>query len=303
MCTSRPGNIPLARLDTAMLRHGTNVVKGYRTKDGAGVSLVRVLGSDTAEAFDPFLMLDSFDSTNPDAYTAGFPLHPHRGIETVTYLAKGTIQHRDTMGFADAIHDGEVQWMCAGSGVEHEEMIPAAPRLLGIQLWLNLPQKDKMSHPSYHAIHRGDIETIELSDGVTVRLLAGTLEDAEGKIHRGHAGEHLPLDFYDISLVPGAAAIFPIAEEASAIAFTLEGSATIEGLPVGAKTAVKLEKGDEVKIKADSDAPSHVLFMSSRPLHEPIAWGGPIVMNTREELLDAFREIERGTFLKEQLSH
>lgn len=303
MCTSRPGNIPLARLDTAMLRHGTNVVKGYRTKDGAGVSLVRVLGSDTAEAFDPFLMLDSFDSTDPDAYTAGFPLHPHRGIETVTYLAKGTIQHRDTMGFADAIHDGEVQWMCAGSGVEHEEMIPATPRLLGIQLWLNLPQKDKMSHPSYHAIHRGDIETIELSDGVTVRLLAGTLEDAEGKIHQGHAGEHLPLDFYDISLVPGAAAIFPVAEEAAAIAFTLEGSATIEGLPVGAKTAVKLEKGDEVKIEADADAPSHVLFMSSRPLHEPIAWGGPIVMNTREELLDAFREIERGTFLKEQLSH
>ena len=303
MCTSRPGNIPLARLDTAMLRHGTNVVKGYRTKDGAGVSLVRVLGSDTAEAFDPFLMLDSFDSTDPDAYTAGFPLHPHRGIETVTYLAKGTIQHRDTMGFADAIHDGEVQWMCAGSGVEHEETIPAARRLLGVQLWLNLPAAEKMAQPTYHAIHRGDIETIELSDGVTVRLLAGTLEDAEGKIHQGHAGEHLPLDFYDISLVPGAAAIFPVAEEAAAIAFTLEGSATIEGLPVGAKTAVKLEKGDEVKIEADSDAPSHVLFMSSRPLHEPIAWGGPIVMNTREELLDAFREIERGTFLKEQLSH
>lgn len=114
-----------------MFRHGTNVVKGYRTQDGAGVSLVRVLGAETAEVFDPFLMLDSFDSTDPDAYTAGFPLHPHRGIETVTYLAQGTIKYSDTMGFSDAIHDGEVQWMCAGSGVEHEEQIPAAKRLLG----------------------------------------------------------------------------------------------------------------------------------------------------------------------------
>jgi len=116
-----------------MFRHGTHVVKGYRTQDGAGVSLVRVLGAETAAAFDPFLMLDSFDSTDPDAYTAGFPLHPHRGIETVTYLAEGAIQHRDTMGFSDTISAGEVQWMCAGSGIEHEEQIPPAKRLLGIQ--------------------------------------------------------------------------------------------------------------------------------------------------------------------------
>jgi len=286
-----------------MFRHGTHVVKGYRTQDGAGVSLVRVLGAETAAAFDPFLMLDSFDSTDPDAYTAGFPLHPHRGIETVTYLAEGAIQHRDTMGFSDTISAGEVQWMCAGSGIEHEEQIPPAKRLLGIQLWLNLPKRDKMAHPSYHAIHKRDIETIALDRGVSVRLLAGTLTDGEGIRHRGYAGNHLPLDFFDIALEPRAVATLPVAQEASAMAFTLEGSATIGGLPLGAKTAIKLEEGDRVKIEADADAPSHVLFLSSLPLHEPIAWGGPIVMNTEEELLAAFREIEQGTFQKEQLEH
>ena len=286
-----------------MFRHGTHVVKGYRTQDGAGVSLVRVLGAETAAAFDPFLMLDSLDCTDPDAYTAGFPLHPHRSIETVTYLAEGAVQHRDTMGLANTIGAGEVQWMCAGSGIEHEKQIPPVKRLLGIQLWLNLPKKDKMARPFYHAIHAGDIKEVRPAEGVTLRLLAGSYEDSAGTQHKGFEGQHLPLDFYEIALEPGTKLDVPVNEDASVMAFTLEGSATIGGLPVGAKTAVKLEKGDEVKIEADADAPSHVLFMSSRPLHEPIAWGGPIVMNTREELLDAFREIERRTFLKEQLSH
>ncbi|MDY5003491.1 MAG: pirin family protein [Atopobiaceae bacterium] len=286
-----------------MFRHGTHVVKGYRTQDGAGVSLVRVLGAETAEAFDPFLMLDSFDSTDPDAYTAGFPLHPHRGIETVTYLAEGAIQHRDTMGFSDTIDAGEVQWMCAGSGIEHEEQIPPAKRLLGIQLWLNLPKKDKMAHPFYHAIHTGDIEEVHPAEGVTLRLLAGSYEDPAGTQHKGFEGQHLPLDFYEIALEPGTKLNVPVNEDASVMAFTLEGSATIGGLPLGAKTAIKLEEGDRVKIEADPDAPSHVLFLSSVALHEPIAWGGPIVMNTEEELLAAFREIEQGTFQKEQLEH
>lgn len=286
-----------------MYRHGTNVVKGYRTQDGAGVSLVRVLGAETAEAFDPFLMLDSFDSTDPDAYTAGFPLHPHRGIETVTYLAQGTIKHSDTMGFSDAIHDGEVQWMCAGSGVEHEEQIPAAKRLLGIQLWLNLPAAEKMSHPYHHAIHAGDIETVNPSEGVKLRLLAGSYTDPEGTKHEGYEGQHLPLDYYEITLEPGAEFTVPVDSDASVMAFTLEGPATIGGLPIGSKTAIKLEDGDGVELKADADSPSRILFLASRALHEPIAWGGPIVMNSRSELLDAFHELDRGTFLKEQLEH
>lgn len=185
-----------------MLRHVANVVKGYRTQDGAGVSLVRVLGDQTARDFDPFLMLDSFDSTNPDDYTAGFPLHPHRGIETVSYLREGAMHHRDTMGFEDTVTSGEVQWMCAGSGVEHEETIPAARRLLGVQLWLNLPAAEKMAQPTYHAVKRDDIESVPL-DGAVLRLLAGRYVDENGKSHQGFVGSHLPLDYYELTVEAG----------------------------------------------------------------------------------------------------
>ena len=191
-----------------MLRHAANVVKGYRTQDGAGVSLVRVLGDQTARDFDPFLMLDSFDSTNPDDYTAGFPLHPHRGIETVSYLREGAMHHRDTMGFEDTVTSGEVQWICAGSGVEHEETIPAARRLLGVQLWLNLPAAEKMAQPTYHAVKRDAIESVPL-DGAVLRLLAGRYVDENGKSHQGFVGSHLPLDYYELTVEAGHSVEIP----------------------------------------------------------------------------------------------
>ena len=271
-----------------MLRHATNVVKGYRTQDGAGVSLVRVLGDQTARDFDPFLMLDSFDSVNPDDYTAGFPLHPHRGIETISYLREGAMHHRDTMGFEDTVASGEVQWMCAGSGVEHEETIPAARRLLGVQLWLNLPSSDKMARPTYHAVKRDAIESVPL-DGAVLRLLAGRYVDGNGKVHQGFVGEHLPLDYYELT----------VDEDRSVLAFTLEGPALIGGLPLGEKTAVKLVEGDRVGITATGEKPSVVLLMSSVALREPIAWGGPIVMNSTTGLRQAFRDLDEGTFIKE----
>ena len=267
-----------------MLRHAANVVKGYRTQDGAGVSLVRVLGDHTARDFDPFLMLDSFDSTNPDDYTAGFPLHPHRGIETVSYLREGAMHHRDTMGFEDTVTSGEVQWMCAGSGVEHEETIPAARRLLGVQLWLNLPAAEKMAQPTYHAVKRDDIESVPL-DGAVLRLLVGRYVDENGKSHQGFVGSHLPL----------------VDEDRSVLAFTLEGPALIGGLPLGEKTAVKLVEGDHVGITATGEKPSVVLLMSSVALREPIAWGGPIVMNSTAELRQAFRDLDEGTFIREDV--
>src|SRR5699024_2133580 len=139
-----------------MERKVKSKVTGFRTQDGAGVKLVRVLGNATVEEFDPILMLDSFDSTNPDDYTAGFPLHPHRGIETISYLYRGQMVHKDTLGNEASIGDGEVQWMNAGSGIQHEEQIPESDRVLGVQLWLNLPQSQKMSQPSYHSIHNKD---------------------------------------------------------------------------------------------------------------------------------------------------
>jgi redox-sensitive bicupin YhaK (pirin superfamily) len=283
-----------------MLRHAANVVKGYRTQDGAGVSLVRVLGDHTARDFDPFLMLDSFDSTNPDDYTAGFPLHPHRGIETVSYLREGAMHHRDTMGFEDTVTSGEVQWMCAGSGVEHEETIPAARRLLGVQLWLNLPAAEKMAQPTYHAVKRDDIESVPL-DGAVLRLLVGRYVDENGKSHQGFVGSHLPLDYYELTVEAGHSVEIPVDEDRSVLAFTLEGPALIGGLPLGEKTAVKLVEGDHVGITATGEKPSVVLLMSSVALREPIAWGGPIVMNSTAELRQAFRDLDEGTFIREDV--
>ena len=251
-----------------------NIVTGFRTKDGAGVSLVRVLGNQTVGEFDPILMLDSFDSTNPNEYTAGFPLHPHRGIETISYLSSGKMVHKDTLSNEDTITDGEVQWMNAGSGILHEEKVPASERLLGVQLWLNLPSNEKFSKPYYHAVRKEDIEEIDIPSG-KIRLLAGSY-----KSHEGFKGHHLPLDYYDIQLASGGEITLDTKEDASIMVFTLIGDISIEGHKVKEKTAAKLTNGDKLTIKNESDF-AQVLFISSRALNEPIAWAGPIVMNSK----------------------
>ncbi|MBR1630115.1 MAG: pirin family protein, partial [Lachnospiraceae bacterium] len=175
-----------------MIRKITNQVQGFRTQDGAGVSLVRVLGLQTTDAYDPFLMLDAFDSTDPKDYTAGFPMHPHRGIETFTFLSKGTIVHEDHLGTKAAIHDGEAQWLTAGSGAYHSEMPQPAERMLGLQLWLNIPAKYKMTaEPFYHGVLNSEIQEFDLAAG-KLRLLAGNYEG-----HSGIQGKYLPLDYYD----------------------------------------------------------------------------------------------------------
>lgn len=271
-------------------------VTGFRTQDGAGVNLVRVLGNKTVEEYDPILMLDSFDSKNPDDYTAGFPLHPHRGIETISYVYHGYMTHKDSLGNEDTIGDGEVQWMTAGSGIMHEERLPAAERLLGVQLWLNLPAKDKMVIPAYHSIKTSDIEEIELENG-KLRLLAG---EYEGR--KGYVSKYLPLDYYDIHLNANASVVVKTDITRSVMIFTLLGDAYIGDELVKEKTAVKLTFGDYVKIKA-ADKNAQVLFMSSKALSEPIAWGGPIVMNTRQELNEAFDDLDRGTFLHNKIAY
>ena len=271
-------------------------VRGYRTKDGAGVSLVRVLGNQTVQEYDPFLMLDSFDSTNPDDYIAGFPMHPHRGIETISYVYHGFITHKDSLGNEDTIGNGEVQWMTAGSGIMHEEKLPAAERLLGVQLWLNLPAKDKMAPPAYHSIKNSEIVEMELKWG-KLRLLAGEFEG-----RRGHTSKYLPLDYYDLHLNPNASIVLNTESERSVMVFTLLGDAYVGGELVKEKTAVRLTYGDKVEIKA-TDEKAQVLFMSSKQLAEPVAWGGPIVMNTKEELYKAFDDLKRGTFLQDMISY
>ncbi|MDO5028768.1 MAG: pirin family protein [Bacillota bacterium] len=269
-------------------------VQGFRTKDGAGVSLVRVLGHETTEEFDPILMLDSFDSTNPADYTAGFPMHPHRGIETVSYLYKGKMVHKDTLGNVDGIGDGEVQWMNSGSGIEHEEQVPAADRLLGVQLWLNLPQAEKMSTPTYRSIKRDEIEEIEYEHG-KIRLLAGSYKD-----HQGFKGDHLPLDYYDIHINKGGSITLDMEEDDSVMIFTLLGQVSVGGELVNEKTAVKLTDGDTLTIKNEGDF-AQVLFIKSRKLGEPIAWAGPIVMNSQAELRQAYFDLRNGTFIREEL--
>ena len=279
-----------------MERKISKQVRGYRTMDGAGVNLVRVLGNQTVEEYDPILMLDSFDSTNPDDYIAGFPMHPHRGIETISYVYRGFMTHKDSLGNEDTIGNGEVQWMTAGSGILHEEMLPAAERLLGVQLWLNLPAKDKMALPAYRSIKNSEIEEIELDWG-KLRLLAGIFEG-----RKGYMSKYLPLDYYDLHINPNASVVLNTERESSVMLFTLIGDVYIGEEKVAEKTAVKLTSGDSVSIKALEEK-AQVLFISSKRLDEPVAWGGPIVMNTREELKKAFDDLKKGTFIKHKISY
>lgn len=271
-------------------------VQGYRTQDGAGVSLVRVLGLRTVKEYDPILMLDSFDSENPRDYTAGFPLHPHRGIETISYVYKGKMTHKDSLGNEDTIGDGEVQWMTAGSGILHEEKLPAADRLLGVQLWLNLPASQKMVSPGYRSIKNSEIKEIPLEQG-KLRLLAGRYREEEG-----YLSKYLPLDYYDIHLDAGASVTVETDIERSVMVFTLVKDVYVGGELVKEKTAAKLSPGNQVIIRA-ADEDAQVLFISSTKLEEPVSWGGPIVMNTKEALAKAYEDLDKGTFLKEGISY
>ncbi|MEA4854754.1 MAG: pirin family protein [Christensenella sp.] len=275
-----------------MKRKVEKQVTGYRTEDGAGVSLVRVLGNGTTSEFDPILMLDSFDSTDPKAYTAGFPMHPHRGIETISYVYQGGMIHKDSLGSEDAIADGELQWMTAGSGILHEEKIPAAPRLLGVQLWLNLPAVNKMTSPEYHSIKNEEISEF-LFDGGLLRLLAGEYQG-----NKGYQSKYLPLDYYDIHLEPESEITIQTDPSRSVMVFTLRGDAVIDDAVVLEKTAAKLTAGKSVTIRSTEKA-AQVLFISSLALKEPVAWSGPIVMNTNDEIRQAFADLEQGTFLRE----
>lgn len=271
-------------------------VQGFRTQDGAGVRLVRVLGNETVKQYDPILMLDSFDSVNPDDYTAGFPMHPHRGIETISYVYRGYMTHRDSLGNEETIGNGEVQWMTAGSGILHEEKLPPSDRLLGVQLWLNLPAKEKMVPPAYHSIKNSMIEEIKLENGM-LRLLAG---EYEGR--KGFMSKYLPLDYYDLHLEQNASVILNTKTDRSVMIFTLLGQILIGGERIEEKTAVKLTAGEYVELKT-TDQRAQVLFISSTILEEPVVWGGPIVMNTEEELDLAFEDLRRGTFIQNKISY
>lgn len=269
------------------------LVRGQKTTDGAGVHLVRVLGYDTVEDFDPFLMLDSFDSTNPNDYIAGFPMHPHRGIETITYLISGEIDHEDSLGNKGRIGPGQSQWMTAGSGILHQEMPQPAERMLGFQLWLNLPGENKMADPQYFDIGGGMIGEVQ-KDGAIVRVISGDYEDAKGA-----KTSYIPATIYDVSLETGKSITIQTKAGENVFTFLIQGDAVVADKRIDEKTAVLFDQeGDTVTVSAPEDSPARFIFISGKPLHEPVAWGGPIVMNSREELQNAFEELRHGSFIK-----
>lgn len=276
-----------------MKRKILNRTQGFRTKDGAGVSLVRVLSRNTTKEYDPILMLDSFDSVDPDDYIKGFPMHPHRGIETITYLREGTMTHKDSMGNEDTITDNEVQWMTAGSGIMHEEMPKPSKRMLGVQLWLNLLSKDKMVRPHYQSLRGDDLKIVE-EDFARVKVISG-----EYKGTKGYAPKYLPLDFYEIEIKRNEEFTIDTKDDQQVILFTLIGDIEVENDVVSEKTAVTTTDGDKLTIKA-KDEDVIVLFLKSIPTNEPIAWAGPIVMNTNEDLRQASFDLRNGTFIKEK---
>lgn len=266
------------------------LVQGKRAIDGAGVHLVRVLGYYDVRDFDPFLMLDSFDSKNSADYIKGFPMHPHRGIETFTYLIKGEIEHQDSLGNKGTIHGGESQWMSAGSGILHQEMPQPSEHLLGLQLWINLPKSDKMSNPTYMDITDKDIAIVE-EDGAIVHVVSGKYKD-----HHGVEPKHVDAYIYDIELSAGKSITLDTRKEDNVFIFTIVNGVVVDGDAIPEKTAVLFSEGESIEVTAKEDA--RFLFFAGKPLQEPIAWGGPIVTNTQEELERAFDELDNGTFIK-----
>lgn len=270
------------------------ITKGEPAVDGAGVELVRVIGYSDAKDYDPFLMLDAFDSKNPKGYTKGFPWHPHRGIETITYLIHGDIEHGDSLGNRGSILDGEGQWMTAGSGIIHQEMPKASKRMLGAQLWLNLPAKDKMTEPSYGDIKHENIPVINES-GTKVHVIAGDYNGYKGAFE----GKYIKAIYLDVELPANEEWHFVNDAENTLFVYIFAGKAIFDPHKsvdnpedlMDEKQAVLFSHDDKFWIKA-ADKDVRFILLSAKPLKETIAWGGPIVMNTNEELQAAFEELD-----------
>lgn len=263
--------------------------------EGAGVRLRRSIGTATLDYLDPFLLLDHFASTDPADYQAGFPLHPHRGIETVTYVLTGEIDHRDTLGNSGRIGAGDVQWMTAGGGIMHEEMPQARPEGIdGFQLWVNLPAKLKMTRPKYQGINSAEIPKVSV-EGATVRVITGTAAGTKGPA----SGIAADPTYLDVSLPAHSSFKQQIAEGHSAFAYVFEGEAAFDEQQRISHTRLAIfSDGDYVEIATD-DSPVRFLLVSGKPLNEPVARYGPFVMNTSEEIEQALKDLRRGTFVYE----
>ena len=268
------------------------ILERRQTLEGAGVKLKRVLGNDKNSTLDPFLLLDHFGSDNPRDYVKGFPWHPHRGMETVTYMWTGEVEHGDSMGNKGVIRSGDVQWMTAGSGIIHQEMPRKYDGLMqGFQLWVNLSAKKKMTDPKYRGIGKDQIPLVE-KDGVRIKVIAGKVDGAEGPVR----DLSIPVEYFDVELTPGKIFEHVTPSNHTVSSYIVNGSAEVQNEKVREGQCAVFGKGNLVKIS--SKFGSRFLFVSGEPLKEPVAWRGPIVMNTQEELDRAFEELDAGTFVK-----
>ena len=292
------------------------MIQAKPTREGAGVHLQRAFGFGNTTDFDPFLLFDDFRNDRPEDYAAGFPWHPHRGIETITYVLAGTVEHGDSMGNRGEIGAGDIQWMTAGSGIIHQEMPKGDERgrMHGFQLWANLPATLKMSPPRYQEVKSPEIPVITDDDGTQVRVVCGEFWGKRGPVE-GIAADPI---YLDVTIPAGKRKSLPVETTRHAFAYVFEGAGKISNasgplaVPTEAvgwadthppaeavnRSMVLFDRGDEVTVEADQEG-VRFLLVSGKPLQEPVAWYGPIVMNTQDELRQAFAELERGTFLKQ----
>ena len=265
------------------------------TTEGAGVHLNRVFGYSQSPRFDPFLMLDDFRSDIPDHYLKGFPWHPHRGIETITYILKGDVEHGDSLGNTGIITSGDVQWMTAGSGIIHQEMPKGDTNgaMHGFQLWANLPAAQKMMAPRYRDIIANRIPIVELKNGTRIKVIAGSIDGIRGPM------DDIVIDpeYLDCMVPAGQTFLHPTDPGYTAFIYVIGGSGQTDGQTIENGRLVLFDKGEQLAVTAGSE-PLRFLLLTGKPLNEPVAWRGPIVMNTEAELETAFREYHDGTFIK-----
>ena len=284
---------------TKKLRRIQTIIDPTPVVEGAGVRLKRSLGGEKLNYLDPFLLFDHFGSPNAEDYQAGFPMHPHRGIETVTYMLAGEVHHRDTLGNAGSIGAGDVQWMTAGGGILHEEMPQVRPEGNGgFQLWVNLPARLKMTQPRYQDISSREIPEVIAEDGVKVRVIAGNVEGTDGAV----TGIAANPTYLDVFIPPGRSFIRSVPQGHTAFAYVFEGKGNFVEDGEGSQKLIEQTKlvvwggGDLVKIVTGEEA-MRLLFISAQPLNEPIARYGPFVMNTKDEIAQALSDLKRGTFI------
>lgn len=266
--------------------------------EGAGVHLKRAFGDAEVELFDPFLMLDDFRSDTPTHFLNGFPWHPHRGIETITYVLEGDIEHGDSLGHEGIIGSGDVQWMTAGSGIIHQEMPKGSDegKMHGFQLWANLPASHKMIDPAYRDVTSKDIPTVTHEDGTNVKVICGSFEGVNGPVHNIVTDP----EYLDVAVAPNSEFTHSTKRDHTLIAYVIAGQGRFsreDDRAIDNTSLILFSEGNELVVVTD-DEPVRFLLMSGKPIGEPIAWRGPIVMNTREEIRIAYEELNNGTFIK-----